>query len=419
MTLAKERLILGALITALPIALYLFSIRPSLRRIEALDQRIARAHSGFPVQPFTPVNREERSFLEAPAAAWRSRIPVLAGDGARLDHVHRVVSDLNAAFKAGRVKVVGIQATWDPIEARFTLPAQLTREAAPAQSTGDAPELKVAGWVLVVEIGGGTGDLFKALALVPRVNSLLEPVGLRWGEPRADLKTLGGPSQYPDPAQRLSATLGSAMSFVERNQRWLLPVIGAGVAGVIWMNLPARSAPPAETLPPAPIAAPLDDAPQPALRAPDRPRVAGLETSPELQALEAPPAATYDPAPLLLAGRQALAPALLSPSPPPRLHPGQWRALCALPGPKSGLPAPEAAASPLPPLDFIISSGTGKEAWMGGVGYRPGSRVRGGYVLTRITATGVVLSGPSGPLQIPLKSNAAPPEPQKGKAVQP
>jgi hypothetical protein len=76
-------------------------------------------------------------------------------------------------------------------------------------------------------------------------------------------------------------------------------------------------------------------------------------------------------------------------------------------------------ARPLPPLNFIISSGTTREAWMGGVGYRPGSVVREGYVLTRITTSGVVLSGPSGPLPIPLKSSAAPPEPQKGKAVQP
>jgi hypothetical protein len=208
------------------------------------------------------------------------------------------------------------------------------------------------------------------------------------------------------------------MSFVERNQRWLLPAIGLGVAGVIWMNLPNRSAPAAEnpSLPPMP--APLDNGPDPASApgAPARPGVAALEASPELKALEAPPAAAYDPAPLVLAGRQALTTALRSPTGPPLLHPGQWPALSALPSPKS---AQEVVAKPLPPLNFIISSGTTQEAWMGGVGYRPGSVVRDGYVLTRITATGVVLSGPSGPLQIPLKSSAAPPEPQKGKAVQP
>ena len=114
-----------------------------------------------------------------------------------------------------------------------------------------------------------------------------------------------------------------------------------------------------------------------------------------------------------------MTPALRGPTGPPLLHPEQWRALSALPSPKSGNPAQAVVARPLPPLNFIISSGTTKEAWMGGVGYRPGSVVREGYVLTRITTSGVVLSGPSGPLQIPLKSHAAPPEPQKGKAVQP
>jgi hypothetical protein len=56
---------------------------------------------------------------------------------------------------------------------------------------------------------------------------------------------------------------------------------------------------------------------------------------------------------------------------------------------------------------------------MGGVGYRQGAVVRDGYVLTRISADGVVLSGPSGPLAILLKSSALPPEPQKGKTGQP
>jgi hypothetical protein len=197
MTLAKERLILGALIPALPIALYFLVLQPSVQRSKALNQRIAQAHSESPFQTYTPVNREEQSFLEASPAPWRSRLPVIAGDGARLAHVHRVVSDLNAAFKAGGVKVIGIQATWDPIEAKFTLPAHLTQEAAPDRSVGDAPEFKVAGWVLLVEIGGATGDLFKAMALLPKVNSLLEPVGLRWGEaPGADVQKSSEPSQY-------------------------------------------------------------------------------------------------------------------------------------------------------------------------------------------------------------------------------
>ena len=211
------------------------------------------------------------------------------------------------------------------------------------------------------------------------------------------------------------------MSFVERNQRWLLPAVGLGVAGVIWMNLPNRSAPASENPPPAPMTSPLDNEPAPASSpsALGRPGVAALEPGPELKALEAPPAATYDPAPLILAGRQALSPAFRSPTGPPQLHPEQWRGLSALPSLKAANPAQPVIGRPLPPLNFIISTGTTKEAWMGGVGYRPGSVVREGYVLTRITASGVVLSGPSGPLQIPLKSSVAPPEVQQGKVAQP
>jgi hypothetical protein len=108
-----------------------------------------------------------------------------------------VVSELNATLRAGGVRVIGVRASWDPVEAKFTLPAQLTQEAAPAQATRDAPELKVEGWALVVEIGGTTGDLFKALALLPKVNSLLEPVGLRWGHPSgAGSESPAAPSQF-------------------------------------------------------------------------------------------------------------------------------------------------------------------------------------------------------------------------------
>jgi hypothetical protein len=197
MTLAKERLALGLLILVLPIGTYLLSIRPAFVRVEALHQRITQAHAASPFQSFTPVGREEQAFLDAPDAPWRSRIPVITGDAARLAHVHGVVSDLNATLKAGGVKVVGIRATWDPVEARFTLPAQLAGSTAPGPTTKDTPELKLKGWVLEVEVAGATGDLFKALALVPRVRALLEPVGLRWGQPAgAESQGASGSAQY-------------------------------------------------------------------------------------------------------------------------------------------------------------------------------------------------------------------------------
>jgi hypothetical protein len=210
------------------------------------------------------------------------------------------------------------------------------------------------------------------------------------------------------------------MSFAEKNKRWLLPVIGVGVAGVIWMNLSDRPAPPAGAPASAPLAAPRETDTDPAPVRAVRPLgVAPAEPDPELKALEAPPAAVYDPAPLILAGRKALTPDQRGPARPPRLHSGQWAALCPLPGVQPGSPAAQVKPQALPPLDFIFASGSGREAWMGGVGYRPGAVVRDGYVLSRITRTGVVLSGPSGPVAIPLKASAAPPETQKGSSAQP
>jgi hypothetical protein len=82
-------------------------------------------------------------------------------------------------------------------------------------------------------------------------------------------------------------------------------------------------------------------------------------------------------------------------------------------------PAARPTPQPLPPLNFIFTSSSGREAWMGGVGYRPGAVVREGYVLSRVNRTGVVLSGPSGPVEIPLKAGSVPTEPEKGKPSQP
>jgi len=197
MTPAKERWLLGLLLVVAPVALYFLFLRSAIQHMDGLQGRLQQFHAESPFQSFSPVGREERAFLEVPDAPWRTRIPVLTGDGARLAHVHRVVNELNATLRAGGIKVAGLRASWDPVEARFTLPAQLTQGAVPVKAVKDAPEFKVEGWVLVVEIGGATSDLFKALALVPRVNALLEPVGLRWGRPGdAVQQDSNPPAQY-------------------------------------------------------------------------------------------------------------------------------------------------------------------------------------------------------------------------------
>jgi hypothetical protein len=197
MSLFRERLLMALLLAALPVGLYGLLLRPSLRRLEALHRRIQRAQDGPAVQAFTPVSREERAFLEDPAAPWRSRLPQVAGDGARLAQVNRVVNEVDMALRARGVAVTAMRAALDPISADFTLPDRLAQSPAPAPAATDAPEYQVEGWVLEVEVAGTTGALFQALSAVSAVNPLLEPVGLRWeASAPAEGATRAGPRQY-------------------------------------------------------------------------------------------------------------------------------------------------------------------------------------------------------------------------------
>jgi len=185
MSLFRERLVMGLLLAALPLGLYGLLLRPSLRRVAALQRRIRSAQDRPAPQAFTPVSREERAFLEDPAAPWRSRMPQVAGDGARLAQVNRVVNDVDSVLQARGVAVTAMRAALDPISADFTLPARLAQGPAAPRSGSDAPECQVEGWVLEVQLGGTTGALFQALSAVSAVNPLLEPVGLRWEAPAA------------------------------------------------------------------------------------------------------------------------------------------------------------------------------------------------------------------------------------------
>jgi hypothetical protein len=178
--LPRERLLMLVLLAALPLGLYGLLVRPSLRRLEALHQRIREADEAFPFHPFVPVGREERAWLEAPAAPWRERMPRLAGDRDRLAHLAWVAGEVSAAMRAGGVEAAAMRAAMDPVSADCTLPAALRAGPAPPSSGPDQPECKVRAWVLDVQVPGGTADLFKALAAVPQARPLVEPVGLRW-----------------------------------------------------------------------------------------------------------------------------------------------------------------------------------------------------------------------------------------------
>lgn len=177
----RERVAMGLVLAGLPVLIAALIVLPSLRRTDALKRRIQAAHElGREARPFVPVGREERAFLEDPGASWRSRLPVVRGDGARLAQVDRVVSEVSEAFRARGVRIAGMKALLAPVDGAFSLPAGPLRPAFPRRAATDLPEHRVGGWVLEVEVPGATGELFRALAAVGAVNALLEPAGLRW-----------------------------------------------------------------------------------------------------------------------------------------------------------------------------------------------------------------------------------------------
>lgn len=176
-----ERALLGLVLAAIPVLVGLLVVRPATRRLAALHRRIEAAHADTPgVTPFVPVSREERALLEDPGAPWRTRLPLVADDAARLAQVDRVINEVRAALAARKVRAAGMRLLLDPVHADFSFPDAPTRAARPPRPAADAPDLRVAGWALEVTVTGPTRDLFQALAAVPGVNALLEPGGLRW-----------------------------------------------------------------------------------------------------------------------------------------------------------------------------------------------------------------------------------------------
>lgn len=177
----RERLLMAAVLIGLPTLVLGVGILPAVRESRALRAQIQAANEEFKTLPqFTPLTQAEREALGAPDAPWRSRMPLVVGDRARLAHYHRVVGDLQGVLKSGGISPRGIRSSWDPIRASFSVPSGMDADRVAFSGSQDAPEMKVNGWVLEMEIPGGTDQLFKALGLVHRAGPLLEPAGLRW-----------------------------------------------------------------------------------------------------------------------------------------------------------------------------------------------------------------------------------------------
>lgn len=192
------------------------------------------------------------------------------------------------------------------------------------------------------------------------------------------------------------------MSFVEKHKAWLLPLLGLGVLGVVYLNLrtlnPEKPAPPAD--PPgagAAAAVPPPDAAPPETVPPDASATApkdGTDIWEDLRPLAVPPVSLTDEARLGEQARMRLDQnlhELPAAAPPPAL------AAAARPAPVTrNLPA--AGTEPPPDPDFVILGPGGPQVWFEGRSYRPGQAIQGrAFTVRRITAGRVELAGPGGP----------------------
>lgn len=189
------------------------------------------------------------------------------------------------------------------------------------------------------------------------------------------------------------------MSFIEDNKRWLLPAVGIACAMVVVGNFRrARRNPGTTSSGVQGTSPPVSPSIPPA--APP-----GSSATREGHPLRTPSPALNDIAGLLQAGRNCLGVELLAPPSPPSLHPERWSLLPDVSrrftdaGPPGPAPAP----------DFLIDTGDGAMAWIDGQGYRPGETVGNGYWLRQVTPGGIVLAGPQGEVERPLKSALEPP----------
>jgi len=156
-----------------------FFLLPSLKRDnEYLERQRAANQRIQELIAVQPLNAEERKVLEDPEAPWKQRIPLITSDAHRLGHYHQVVTELQQTCQTAGIHLVGIRSTWDPIQGSFTLPAILP--AGPSLPTEGGIQGQLKGWVLEARVDGPTTQLFRAINGIPRINPLLEPVGLRW-----------------------------------------------------------------------------------------------------------------------------------------------------------------------------------------------------------------------------------------------
>jgi hypothetical protein len=177
----RERLLLGTLFVVMPLLFVFLVLLPSRRRMEVRKARMEAINQRLRTLPaIQALSAPERQLIQDPQATWKARIPYLKGDADRLAHYHRVVSLLQNAWKLDHVALMSVRASWDGLTGSYSLPQDLGNPALGLPPEGTATAGRLQAWVLDVRVGGTPDHLFQAMEALPRIDPLLEPVGLRW-----------------------------------------------------------------------------------------------------------------------------------------------------------------------------------------------------------------------------------------------
>jgi hypothetical protein len=187
------------------------------------------------------------------------------------------------------------------------------------------------------------------------------------------------------------------VSFIEKNKAWILPLLGVGVLGVLYLNL--------RPSPAAPLPAPGTEAAAPAIAdasLPPQEMAAGAAETDiwvDLRVFAVPPPFLADENSFRDRARRSAQEALRGePAPMALALPGAVREPAPLPesGEKPGVGS-ETPATPPPELDFLIHGATGARAWFEGQPYRSGQALEGKALsVGPIGNHSVELKGPKG-----------------------
>lgn len=178
---SSEVAMLVGLFVALPAIFIFLILMPTLNRMKEHRTRLETAQERIRALPdVQPLSAEERKLLEDPKAMWKARIPLVKSDGERLAHYNVVVTELQKTWKNCGVATLSLRSTWDSIKGSFTVPepfGSVPQDFPPTYFSGQG---NLSAWVIEARLSGKNAPLFTALEALPKVNPLLEPVGIRW-----------------------------------------------------------------------------------------------------------------------------------------------------------------------------------------------------------------------------------------------